>query len=88
MFGNKTAHNNSCLLFRTAAKINCIMPKRNRIKVREVSREEYDLNFSKYHYSLFLVSEFIDSLADGKRIYYLNFERGGEVVAKIGRAHV
>ncbi|HBG85923.1 MAG TPA: hypothetical protein DEG09_04140 [Marinilabiliaceae bacterium] len=83
MFGNKTAHNNSCLLFRTAAKIICIMPKRNRIKVREVSREEYDLNFSKYHYSLFLVSEFIDSLADGKRIYYLNFERGGEVVAKL-----
>ncbi|ASB48319.1 GNAT family N-acetyltransferase [Alkalitalea saponilacus] len=56
---------------------------KDKIRVKEVSKEEYESGLSDYCYSLFLTSAFMESVADGKQIIYLHFERGGAVVAKI-----
>jgi hypothetical protein len=59
------------------------MQGNGKVSIKRVSREEYDRDFEKYHYSLFLVSDYAESFRDDRELYYLHFEMDGKVVAKL-----
>src|SRR5690606_37040366 len=56
--------------------------------IKRASREEYNRDFEKYHYSLILVSDYGESFRDDREIYYLHVEMGEKVVAKLAAVSV
>ncbi|MFT3740008.1 MAG: GNAT family N-acetyltransferase [Breznakibacter sp.] len=54
----------------------------NDINAIEVTRGQYDSDFSNYIYSLFVTSEWMESMAEKSNLVYLNLVRNGVVVGK------
>lgn len=59
------------------------MDSATKVTARKVSREEYDENLQGYIYSLFLLSEFVESIGTGGKAHYFHFLRDGQVIGKI-----
>lgn len=57
--------------------------QQNNLKVVPVSKSEYDNCFTDYHYSLFLVSSLIESVAFNNEVVYLHFIKDGAIIAKL-----
>lgn len=58
------------------------------VKGMRVDRETYDAHFSDYGYSLFITSQWVDSMANDGQVIYIHFLDGERVVGKIAGLEV